>query len=63
MEITVRVMQAKGLTAKDPNGLSDPYFLIGAADQITGSFLDPAKCLRSKVCLCGAEGGGGYDFL
>jgi hypothetical protein len=51
MEITVSVREAKGLAPKDPNGFSDPYFLIGVADDVSGEFIDISRCIRGKVCV------------
>eukprot|EP00026_Physarum_polycephalum_P002878 Phypoly_transcript_02887.p1 GENE.Phypoly_transcript_02887~~Phypoly_transcript_02887.p1 ORF type:complete len:863 (+),score=262.37 Phypoly_transcript_02887:149-2590(+) len=33
----------------DPNGQSDPYCLVGLADDKTNAFIDPSRVLRSKT--------------
>jgi hypothetical protein len=51
MEITVSVREAKGLAPKDPNGFSDPYFLIGVAGNVSGEFVDISKCIPLRCVL------------
>lgn len=46
----MRVSEAKELYSNDPNGTSDPFYLIGLADaNKNNQFKDPNACVRSKV--------------
>jgi hypothetical protein len=47
---TVQVIEGKGLASKDPNGMSDPYCIIGipSPSSPTG-FSDLEPCVRSEV--------------
>jgi hypothetical protein len=47
---TIQVLEARNLKSTDPNGLSDPYCVIGAADPKTGEFVDKKTCIKSEVC-------------
>jgi len=49
METKVEVLGARNLAPKDPNGLSDPYCVVGLADPLTGGFVDTPACIRSKT--------------
>lgn len=47
----IRVLEGRGLAAKDLSGLSNPYVLIGAAHPTTGLFVDPQTCITSEVYI------------
>lgn len=49
LEVCVSVTEARGLDPKDPNGKSDPFYIIGLADDKTTLFQDVDTCVRSKV--------------
>ncbi len=49
MIIEVKVVEAKGLASKDPNGKSDPYCLIGIA--AGDKYQDRNKCKKSSTCF------------
>lgn len=46
---SIQVIEARGLTSKDPNGASDPYCLVGEASPSSGEFIDLNQCTRSEV--------------
>lgn len=46
---TLKVIEGRGLASKDPNGMSDPYCLIGLPTLSRSEFLDLKQCFRSEV--------------
>lgn len=46
---TIKVLEARNLKSTDPNGLSDPYCLLGVADTNSGEFIDRNTTVRSEV--------------
>lgn len=48
---TIKVLEARNLKSTDPNGLSDPYCLLGVADTNSGEFIDRNTTVRSEVII------------
>jgi hypothetical protein len=49
IEVCVKVTEARNLETKDPNGKSDPFYLIGLSDDTRTKFKDVKAIVRSKV--------------
>lgn len=49
-EMRIEVLDAKGLAPKSPNGLSNPFCIVGLADATGTKFADRNACTVSKVC-------------